>query len=215
MKEDLQQEMPEIPVAPKPRRFNELSVLFPLLSFYTITYLVAITAKFFMGDSLTLPDGMMQVYVALLGAYATDKEIRRWMMRPEPARKGTIFVYLWFLLFLVLFVVQTFKPAYKMPEYTATICLQVLGIFFGSKTSKHIHGRRASQADLNLSRQEKVLALIKTNGSATRAMVEDELKLASSSVKRLLAEMEKQGLIEKQGQARDTNYVLAKTLPPA
>ncbi len=215
MNEDRQQEMQEIPNAPEPRRFNELSVLFPLLSLYTITYLVAITAKFFMGNSLTLPDGIMQIYMALLGAYATDKEIRRWMGRPEPPRKGTVFVYLWLLLFLVLFVVQTLKPAYKMPEYTVAICLQVLGIFFGSKASKHIHGRRASQADLNLSRQEKVLALIKANGSVTRPMVEDELKLASSSVKRLLSEMEKQGLIEKQGQSKETSYILPKAHPPA
>ena len=179
MQEDQQQETPETPAEPKSRRFNELSVLFPLLSLYTITYLVAITAKFFMGDSLDLPGGMMQIYMALLGAYATDKEIRRWMGRPEPPRKGTVFVYLWLLLFLVLFVVQALKPVYKMPEYYGGTRLQ-LGIFLAAKP-QNTYTADASQADLNLSCQEKCWP-DQAKGSVTRPMVEDELKLSSSSV---------------------------------
>lgn len=212
MTEDLNQEMPP---TPKPRMFNELSVLFPLLSLYTIAYLAATAAKFFLGDSLVLPDEMMPIYMALLGAYATDKEVRRWMGRPEPPRKGTIFVYFWFLLFLVFVVIKAFHPVYEIPGHTVKVCLQVLGVFFGTNTSKHIHAGRASRMELLSSRQAKVLEIIKTSGSITRAMVEDEFKLSSASARRLLAEMEKAGLIEKQGQARDTSYILSKTAPQA
>ena len=58
----------------------------------------------------------MTLYVALLGAYAADKEIRRWLGVPEPPRKGTIFVYLWLLLFLTFSLIHTFQPDLAMPS---------------------------------------------------------------------------------------------------
>ena len=209
MTEELQQD------APKPRLLNELSVLFPLLSLYTIVYLALTTANFFLGTTLPLSDRMMSVYIALLGAYATDKEVRRWVGRPEPPRKGTFFVYLWLILFLVLFTIQNFAPSYKIPDYLHTVSLQVLAIFFGSKASKHLHGRRVSQSESTDIRQEKVLGLIKAKGAVTRADVEGELKLSAATAGRLLLSMEKAGLVEKQGQSKDTTYTLPKNIPEA
>ena len=58
--------------------FNEASVLFPLLSIYTAGYLGLMIADFLLKRSLSLPDGLIIIYIALLGAYAVDKEIRRW-----------------------------------------------------------------------------------------------------------------------------------------
>ncbi len=200
---------------PKPRVLNELSVLFPLLSLYTIVYMALTTASFFLGNAMPIPDGIMQIYIALLGAYAADKEIRRWIDRPEPPRKGSLFVYLWLLLFLVLFTMQTVQQAHKMPEHLLQVSLQVLAIFFGTSASKHLHGRRSSKSELTVTRQEKVLSLIKTKGPVTRTDVEEELKLSATSVGRVLAEMEKTGLIEKQGKSKDTTYVLPKDVPSA
>ena len=80
-------------IAPEERPpFNEVSVLFPLLSIYTAGFLGLMIANFFLKHSLDLPDGITTIYIALLGAYAADKEIRRWFGTPEPPRKGSVFV---------------------------------------------------------------------------------------------------------------------------
>lgn len=209
MTEDLQKD------TPKRSRFSELSVLFPLLSLYTIAYMALTTANFFFGNAMPVQDGIMQIYIALLGAYAADKEVRRWIDRPEPPRQGSLFVYLWLLLYLVLFTLQTVQQAHIVPEYLRLVSLQVLAIFFGSKASKHLHSRRSSQSELDLSRQEKVLNLIKTKGSLTSAMVEQELNLSSASVRRLFREMGQAGLIARHGQYKHTRYTLPGSQPPA
>jgi len=68
--------------------FNEVSVLFPLLTFYTVVYLGLIAAEFVLRGAFTLPAGLMPVYIALTGAYAADKEIRRCkILRVSPTNK--------------------------------------------------------------------------------------------------------------------------------
>src|SRR3989337_28691 len=58
----------------------------------------------------------MPIYIALTGAYAADKEIRRWAGNPEPPRKGSVFVYLWLLFYLVAFLIRAFRPEFALPE---------------------------------------------------------------------------------------------------
>lgn len=131
----------DVPAARPP--FNEISVLFPLLSLYTAGYLALMIADFALQDGFNLPDGILPVYIALLGAYAADKEIRRWLAAPEPPRRGALFVYLWLLLFLAAFVIRSFRPEFTLPANLSAVCLQVLGIFFGSRASKYIWEGRA------------------------------------------------------------------------
>jgi hypothetical protein len=88
---------PQPPPGEAPARkmpFNEVSVLFPLLSLVTTAYLAMLTAEFFVSESLRVPAILMPVYIALLGAYAADKEIRRWVGNAEPPRQRSLFVYL-------------------------------------------------------------------------------------------------------------------------
>ena len=74
---------------PEPRPpFNEVSVLFPLLTLVTVAYLAMIVAEFFLPKAVHMPGMMMPVYISLLSAYAADKEIRRWVGVPEPPRKA-------------------------------------------------------------------------------------------------------------------------------
>lgn len=110
-----------------------------LLTVYTVVYLSLMIYDFAAREAFDLPGGMMAVYIALIGAYAADKEIRRWMGQEEPPRAGSLFVYLWFLFFLVAFVIRSFWPTFVVPEDLGKVALQVLGIFFGSKASKKIH----------------------------------------------------------------------------
>lgn len=149
--------------------FNEVSVLFPLLTFYTAVYLGLIAAEFVLRGAFTLPAGLMPVYIALTGAYAADKEIRRWAGNPEPPRKGSFFVHLWLMFYLVAFMIRSFRPEFGLPAELGNVVLQVLGIFFGSRASKSIwESRGKTVADSELpERGEQVLELIRIKGRIT------------------------------------------------
>ncbi len=84
-----------------------------------------------MKGAFKMPTGMMGLYVALVGAYSADKEIRRWIGREEPSKWGSIFVYAWFVFFLVAYIMSSFVPTYSLPEDLSLVALQVLGIFYG------------------------------------------------------------------------------------
>lgn len=126
-------------------KFNELSVLAPLLVVYTFAYLALMGLDFAAKGEYDMPSGLMAVYFALLLAYAADKEIRRWTGKETPPRKGTLFVYLWLVFYLVVFIIHSLKPDYTLPKDLTTVTLQVLGIFFGSKVSKKIFQARAQK----------------------------------------------------------------------
>lgn len=127
------------------KSFNELSVLAPLLTIYTLAYLALMGLDFAAKGEFDMPVGLMAVYFALLLAYATDKEIRRWTGKEAPPRKGTLFVYFWLIFYLVVFIIHSLKPDYALPNDLTTVTLQVLGIFFGSKVSKKIFQARAQK----------------------------------------------------------------------
>lgn len=197
--------LPTEPRAP----FNELSVLFPLLTIYTVGYLGLMAAEFFLGV-VKAPAGMMTVYIALLGAYAADKEIRRWAGTAEPPRRGTVFVYLWMLFFLVAWVLHAFRPAFELPNELTLVVLQVLGIFFGSKASKYIwKGRQAVANPTETSaRENRVLDLLKTKGRLTRKEVMDELGVSHNTAFRLLSGLEEKQVVRRVGEGKSTYYEL-------
>ena len=72
------------------KSFNEMSVLSPLLMVYTVVYLSLMVYDFAAREAFELPSGMMVVYIALVGAYAADKEIRRWMGKEDLAKKDVM-----------------------------------------------------------------------------------------------------------------------------
>lgn len=193
--------------------FNEVSVLFPLLTIYTAGYLGLMLADFFLKRSLALPDGLMTIYIALLGAYAADKEIRRWLGTPEPPRKGSLFVYLWILFALMAFMVHSFRPDYLLPDNLIVVCMQVLGIFFGSKASKYVYEKRSGPGEVDPGREKLVLDMIADKGQVTRQMVSDELKISRSVAGRLLAGLEAKGAIVRKGEGKGIYYVLSPVQP--
>lgn len=193
--------------------FNEVSVLFPLLTFYTAGYIGLMIADFFLKRSLNLPDGIMTIYVALLGAYAADKEIRRWLGTPEPPRKGSLFVYLWLLFALLAFIVHGFRADYLLPNNLIAVCLQVLGIFFGTKASKYVCEKRSGSGEVDPGREQLVLDMITAKGQVTRQMVADALNVSRATAGRLLVGLETKGLIVRKGEGKGTYYILATTPP--
>lgn len=193
--------------------FNEVSVLFPLLSFYTAGYMGLMIADYFLKRSLNLPDGIMTIYVALLGAYAADKEIRRWLGTPEPPRKGSLFVYLWLLFALLAFIVSSFRADYLLPDNLIAVCLQVLGIFFGTKASKYVCEKRSGSGAADPGREQLVLDMITAKGQVTRQRVADELNVSRATAGRLLVGLEAKGLIVRKGEGKGVYYILAVPSP--
>ena len=78
---------------------TEIAIIFWLLCLYTIAYMGLMIYDFAMKEAFSMPPGMMAVYFAIVSAYAADKEIRRWMGKEQQSRKGSIFVYIWMVLF--------------------------------------------------------------------------------------------------------------------
>lgn len=85
----------------------------------------------------------------------------------------------------------------------------MLGIFFGSKTSKYLYKSRADRMEVESARQRAVLELIRANEQITRQDVERELKISSATAGRFLSAMEESGLIKKIGKGKGTCYVAA------
>jgi hypothetical protein len=197
---------------PQPRPpFNEVSVLFPLLTFYTVAYLGMMASEFILRGAFVMPAGLMPIYIALTGAYAVDKEIRRWIGIPEPARKGSGFVYLWSIFYLVAFMIRSFRPDFALPGELGPVALQVLGIFFGSRASKYVWERRGRTVpDVEIPAQgDKALELIRVKGRITNREVTEALLVSTASAKRILAALAASGQILAKGVGRGIYYIRA------
>ena len=202
---------------PEPRPpVNEVSVLFPLLTLVTVAYLAMIVAEFLLPKAVRMPGMMMPVYISLLSAYAADKEIRRWVGVPEPPRKGSLFVHLWVLLFLALVIVNFFCTDYSLPQDLGKVVLQVLAVFFGSRTSKYIKERQsgAEMGPSEISAQrERILELIRTKGRVVRADVMELFGIGRTKATSLLEDMVRDGIIRRVGEKKGTHYLAAETTP--
>lgn len=211
MSEKTAAEKPDAPEQVARGPFNEISVLFPVLTIYTVAYLGLLAAEFFLRGAFAVPAGLMPVYIALVGAYAADKEIRRWAGAAEPPRKGAFFVYLWLLFFLGAFLLRSFRPEFMLPSELDKVVLQVLGIFFGSKASKYIYNARLLPEAERVAREGQegqVIDLLKTRGRVTRKEVAVHLAVSPSTSYRLLYALEQQGRIRRKGDNKGTYYEL-------
>ncbi|MBI2067416.1 MAG: hypothetical protein HYT77_05330 [Deltaproteobacteria bacterium] len=216
--------------------FNEMSVLFPLLTLYTLAYLALMGYDFAAKEVFEIPSGLMAVYITLVLAYSADREIRRWIGKELPLRKGTLFVYLWLVFYLVVFIIRSLKPEYALPNDLTKVTLQVLGIFFGSKLSKKIFQVKKGTVKSVFSilkgeegaipktetpketekpteptknPEEVVLDLIRKSGRAKREELLPVTGMSRSSLGRLLEQMEKKGSITQVGKLKWSYYVMA------
>ncbi len=203
-------------IEPKQREpFHEQHILWPLTTGYTVLYLGLMVADFAMREKFTMPAGLMVIYLALLAAYAGDKEVSRWMGRDLPSRWGSIFIYAWFIFFGAAYLVKTFFPSFELPADLSKVCLQVLAIFFGSKVSGRIYSMRAGKQEGNAlefaGSEDKVMAIFDQTDKVHNSDVCRLLKVSSSTARRVLQGMETKGKITQLGTSgRGTCYVLAK-----
>ena len=190
------------------KKKDEMSILSPLLLLYTIVYLAMMIVDFSAREKFDMPTGMMAVYIALLGAYAGDKEIRRWMGKETPPKMGSIFVYIWLIFFLIAFVIHSIWQSFTLPGDLSPVALQVLGVFFGSKASKKIYDMKTGKAEEAFGREEAILQMIREKGKVEKKEMMTTLKLSDSTVGRILDDLQKKKQIQQVGQYKDTYYIL-------
>ena len=189
--------------------FHEQQVLWPLTTGYTLLYFAMMVADFALRDAFTMPPGMMIVYVALVTAYAGDKEVRRWTGSALPSRWGSVFIYIWFVFFAVAFTIQAINPTFKLPDDLSKVCLQVLGIFFGSKISGKLYSMKQEAKDFETEaggREDKILAVVTEKGAITVGDAAKLLGLSSSTARRVLDKLEQAGRIKQEGVGRGVHY---------
>ncbi len=189
--------------------FHEQQVLWPLTTGYTLLYLALMIIDFALRDDFTMPPGMLIIYIALVTAYAGDKEVRRWMGKELPSRWGSVFIYLWFIFFAVAFTIQAFNSTFVLPEDLSKICLQVLGIFFGSKVSSKIYSMRQETKDFQTElggRADRVLALIQEKGRVTTGDAAKLLALSKPTARRIMDQLQKEGKVKQEGVGRGIYY---------
>ncbi len=190
--------------------FHEQQILWPLTTGYTILYFVLMAADFALREKFTMPTGMMVVYVALVTAYAGDKEVRRWTGKALPSKWGSVFIYLWFVFFAVAYTIQAINPTFKLPEDLSKICLQVLGIFFGSKISGKLYSMKQEGKDFETEiggREDRVLALATEKGKVTTGDAAKLLGLSHPTARRIMDHLEQARKIRQEGVGRGAYYV--------
>ena len=192
--------------------FHEQQILWPLTTGYTVLYLLMMVADFAWREAFTMPPGMMVIYVALVTAYAGDKEVRRWTGKALPSKWGSVFIYIWFVFFAVAYTIQAINSTFKVPEDLSKICLQVLGIFFGSKISGKLYSMKQEGKDFETEiggREDKVLALVTEKERVTTGDAAKFLGLSTATARRILDGLEKQGKLKQEGAGRGVGYVMA------
>ena len=190
--------------------FHEQQVLWPLTTGYTLLYFAMMVADFALRDAFTMPPGMMIVYVALVTAYAGDKEVRRWTGSALPSRWGSVFIYIWFVFFAVAFTIQAINPTFKLPEDLSKVCLQVLGIFFGSKISGKLYSMKQEGKDFETEIggwEDKILALVAEKEKVTTGDAAKLLGLSHSTTRAIMDKLEHDGKLKQEGVGRGVYYV--------
>jgi len=112
--------------------------MFWFLMLWTITILVLEWLDFF--DVIAVvPETMAVGYTILLGAYVAHKEVSRWADIETRVRRGELFVYIWWGMFLAMFLASIFREGYYVPSNMPTLSYEVLGLFIFTEISKSIN----------------------------------------------------------------------------
>ena len=190
---------------------RDADLLFPLLTLYTVVYMVLMILDFAL-TAFTLPGGLMPLYIALTGAYAADKEIKRWLGFAQSSRRGAGFVYAWILLYLVEFCVHCVRKDMAISPDLLPMALEVLAIFFGSRASKRIwEAKSKSGAGGTTPRHEAILALFQPGAQVSRRTVATALGVSDATALRLLSDLEALGTIRRVGEGRAAHYEIVSS----
>lgn len=107
-------------------------------------------------------DNSADIYFALIGAYATAGEIKRWMdhgagasgpgaeASPEDpwlarARKGGLFVGFWLFLYTAALLWRVADPSVPMPHELKSLTLRTISVFFVAYSSRRLRRGRVAR----------------------------------------------------------------------
>ncbi len=192
-------------------------VLYPITIGYTLVILGFVLTECYSGGAYRTRFEFGDVYLALLGAYAAQREGSKWLGADEAAmriRRGELFVGLWFAVYLLVTSLGNLSLRWAMPQELKAITLGVLGIFAVtglSAAGRQLRtGRSKNNPEAGADAPERALALLKEKGSLTCSEAASLLAISTTSAWRLLEKLEKEGRLmqEAAGNPRDRRYRL-------
>jgi hypothetical protein len=192
-------------------------VLYPITVGYTFVILGFVLAEWALGGRFRPRFEFGDVYLALLGAYAAQREGSKWLGADEASvrlRRGEMFVGLWFAVYLFVIAAANVSSRWAMPQELKAITLGVLGIFAAtgiSAVGRQLQGRRKSAGPvLSADHGQAALKLLQEHGSLTSAEIASRLSVSTASAWRLLENLEKEGQVRQEAadNPRDRRYRL-------
>jgi hypothetical protein len=174
-------------------------VLYPLTVVYTLVLLGFQVYEFWKGGVYQPRVPFAQVYLALLTAYAAQREGAKWLGDSEAAtrlRRGELFVALWFATWLAMASLCNLSGRFVLPKELNVITLGVLAVFAGTGVSAAARQARGKgKAVETADRRQKLLQLLKDRGPLTSEEAAPALGVSQSTAWRLLEGLEKEGRV--------------------
>ena len=110
-----------------------------LLNIWSIISLLIITLDFFNFNQYNSATSVVLViYIAVLGIYATSKEIDRWTKRFYSRYFGELFVVIWTILVITMLSISLLNTNYQVSTEITAAYISILGIYAITKKSKNI-----------------------------------------------------------------------------
>lgn len=191
-------------------------VLYPSTVGCTLVILGFQLWEFWQGGAFRPRWPFAEGYLAILTAYAAQRELTKWKNIDEPSvrlRRGELYVALWIALWIAITAIANLYPQFTMPSELRTIMLGVLGIFAATGISSGLRQRRDSTKSENTegpARRETLLKIIQERGSINSEEAAEALSIPKASAWRLLETLEKEGILiqEASSNPRERRYRL-------
>jgi hypothetical protein len=177
-------------------------VLYPITLGYTSVIFLFQIYEFAMAGAYRPRYEFGDVYLALLTAYAAQREGAKWLGADEAEiriRRGEIFIGLWFALYLAIIACSNLSLRWVLPQELKRITLGVLGVFAVTGVSAGLRRSRdnssASGGNGHELRESQILVLLRDRGPLTSYEIADALSIPQATAWRTLEKLEKAGRI--------------------
>jgi hypothetical protein len=184
-------------------------ILYPIVFGFTVVILCFQVYEFWKGGAYQPRYPAAQVYLTLLTAYAAQREGGKWLGANEVmarARRGELFVGLWFALYLAIWAIANLSSRWVMPQELQAITLGVLAVFVGTGVSSGLRQRssRSEAQGKESDRRMLILRMVAEKGPINAEAVAQELGVVRSTAWRALEALVKEGRVV-QEQAANTH----------
>ncbi len=201
--------------------------LYPITLGYTAVIFAFQLYEFFKGGTYASRVPWGDVYLALLGGYAAQREGAKWLGADESImrlRRGELFIGLWFALYLALAACANLSTRWSLPQELKTITLGVLGIFAATgvsaslrQASRKTPGAASPPLDQAASdRRVRLIRLLNEQGPLTSEEVAARLGISQPTAWRSLEDLVKTGNARQSpsSNTRERRYEIAKLPSP-